>query len=112
MTPARAGGERATLTLVSGLNAGQVFELDSRESLIGRGVEAAVSLLDPDVSRKHARVVRTEDNRFLIEDLGSKNGVFVSGRRIGRAEIRPGDRVLLGGSVTLRFDIMDYADHD
>ena len=33
------------------------------------------------VSRRHARIYQ-QDNRLMIEDLGSSNGTFINGERI------------------------------
>jgi pSer/pThr/pTyr-binding forkhead associated (FHA) protein len=51
------------------------------EILIGRGVECDVVIKDAKASRKHCRLVRKED-AFVLEDLGSKNGTFVAGKKI------------------------------
>ena len=60
---------------------------------IGRtGSEAGVCIDDPSVSRSHAQIVRRE-GRYYITDLGSTNGTFVDGVRIGvgtMAELRDG----------------------
>ncbi|HEY8075604.1 MAG TPA: FHA domain-containing protein, partial [Labilithrix sp.] len=53
--PAEAGKDRATLTVLSGMNAGQVFALDGTDHVIGRGTEADVWVEDGGVSRRHAR---------------------------------------------------------
>ena len=45
---------------------------------IGRGDDATVRLDDQTVSRVHARIVRRPDGP-LIEDAGSRFGVFVAG---------------------------------
>jgi benzoyl-CoA reductase/2-hydroxyglutaryl-CoA dehydratase subunit BcrC/BadD/HgdB len=55
------------------------------------------------VSRSHARLVVTRSRCFL-EDLGSKNGTYVNGRRLGSGERCPmtgGEQVTLG-RFTLR----------
>lgn len=63
---------------------------------IGRGSENRVDLVDPRVSRRHARILRTESG-VVIEDLGSTNGTRVNGMRIAEAtRIVPGDVVGLG----------------
>jgi DNA-binding winged helix-turn-helix (wHTH) protein len=49
--------------------------------LIGRGDEVSVRLDSSRVSRVHARVTVSGDG-VIYEDLGSKNGTFVDGRRI------------------------------
>jgi two-component system, cell cycle response regulator len=97
---------RALLTILVGLNAGQVFPLDTNELVLGRGRDANVSIDDVGISRKHARVVRTDERRHILEDLGSANGVFVNGRRVQRADLANGDRVQLGPTVVLRFSVI------
>jgi pSer/pThr/pTyr-binding forkhead associated (FHA) protein len=50
------------------------------------------------VSRKHAQLWR-DGERWLLRDLGSRNGTRVNGVRVLEAiEVRPGDRVSLGGA--------------
>ncbi len=49
----------------------------------------------PQVSGHHARIGRHQ-GRYVIEDLNSTNGTSVNGQQIGRARLRPGDRVGLG----------------
>src|SRR5215831_568543 len=74
------------------------LELESGETLIGRGDECHVAICEAMVSRKHARVV-IGDGRPYIEDLGSANGTFVNQSRIqGRTELCPGDRIFIGTS--------------
>jgi pSer/pThr/pTyr-binding forkhead associated (FHA) protein len=51
------------------------------EVVIGRGVECDVVIKDVKASRRHCRLVR-KDEGFLLEDLGSRNGTFVDGKKI------------------------------
>lgn len=108
--PAAVGKDRATLTILSGVNAGQVFALDGTEHVLGRGTEADVWVDDGGVSRRHARITCRADGRYFVEDLGSTNGTFLSGQRIESAEIKPGDRLQLGPHVVFRFAITDDAE--
>jgi two-component system, cell cycle response regulator len=110
--PTITGKDRATLTVLSGINAGQVFALDRTDHVIGRGTEADVWIEDGGVSRRHARVSCRSDGRYFVEDLGSTNGTFVASQRIDVCEIRPGDRVQIGPNVTLRFAITDDAEEE
>jgi diguanylate cyclase (GGDEF)-like protein len=105
--PLARGKTRATLTIVRGPNVGRVFSLREREITIGRGREAQVVIEDGGASRSHARVVETEDGRYMVEDLGSKNGTFVDGQKIQQAELSSGARVQLGPNVILSFAILD-----
>jgi sigma-B regulation protein RsbU (phosphoserine phosphatase) len=66
------------------------------ELTIGRSTDNTLALPDPFCSSRHAVLVQRE-GRYLIRDAGSKNGIFVNGKRvIGEVEIRPGDEILLG----------------
>ena len=50
----------------------------------------------PGVSAHHARVTVTDDDAVLVEDLDSKNGVLVDGRRVRSARLRHGNVFELG----------------
>lgn len=72
------------------------------DNLIGRDQEAVVWVDDVSVSRHHARIV-IDGSGARLEDLGSKNGTYVGGRRIDTtAPLHDGDTVRLG-SVALIF---------
>ena len=66
------------------------ISLDASENVIGRDSAAVVWIDDASVSRRHARIT-LDDKGATIEDLGSKNGTFVRGRRIEKPA-RLGDR--------------------
>src|SRR5262245_25764784 len=69
---------------------------------LGRSQSSTIFLNDVSISRQHAQVT-FRDGSFWIEDLGSKNGTKVGGRRIeGTTPLKPGDRIQLG-SVNLVF---------
>jgi DNA-binding winged helix-turn-helix (wHTH) protein len=73
------------------------------ENTLGRGPEAAVYLDDATVSRLHARVLVGGSDGPLLEDLGSKNGTWLRGRRIESTEpLADGDEFRVG-SVPLTF---------
>jgi pSer/pThr/pTyr-binding forkhead associated (FHA) protein len=74
------------------------------DNLVGRELGARVRVSSPTVSRHHARIV-VAGGRATVEDLGSKNGTFVNGRRVeAPVVLTPGDRVRLGQSAReLRF---------
>jgi DNA-binding winged helix-turn-helix (wHTH) protein len=75
------------------------------EHVLGRDPALDVCLDSSSVSRRHARV-HIADGVAMLEDLGSKNGTFVNGRRIETA-VRLSDRDQIGvGEVRLRFRIL------
>jgi hypothetical protein len=71
---------------------------------LGRSRDCEIVLSDPNVSRHHA-ALRPSGGAWMIEDLGSTNGVKVNGRRIDQpAALTPGDRIELGTAV-LTFEL-------
>jgi sigma-B regulation protein RsbU (phosphoserine phosphatase) len=71
-----------------------------RDSLIvGRTEAADVALADASVSRRHARLF-WQDGRWLVEDLGSRNGTFLNSKPIkGPLPLTPGDRIRIGDTT-------------
>jgi S-DNA-T family DNA segregation ATPase FtsK/SpoIIIE len=87
----------AGFVVLGGPDAGR--RLPRRDGVLGRGRAAALQLGDPSLSRGHARI-RLDGPRVLIEDLGSKNGLWMDGRRISSLrEIHPGGEVRAGRTV-------------
>lgn len=65
---------------------------------IGRASSADVTLLDPALSRHHARLA-PRNGDWLLEDLGSRNGTTRNGQSVsGPVLVRPGDEIVIGGS--------------
>jgi FHA domain len=59
--------------------------------VVGRSSEADLLILDPEVSRRHARF-ENDGRTIFLTDLHSSNGTFLNGRRIEETiEMRPGD---------------------
>ncbi len=108
--PLPTGTARATVTVVSGLDAGRIVPMEGASLVIGRGEEAGLQVEDPAVSRLHARIVRSPGGAFHVEDLGSTNGTFVGSRRVTVAPLVTGDHVQLGPGVLLRFALIHPVD--
>ena len=73
--------------------------LFSGENTIGRAPEARISVDLARVSRRHARIVVTNE-RAVLEDLGSKNGTFLRGARLTQpTELVDGDEIWAGSLV-------------
>ncbi|XXX82515.1 sigma 54-interacting transcriptional regulator [Sorangium sp. So ce134] len=72
--------------------------------VIGRTAPASLRIEDPTLSRAHARF-SLAGGRVRVEDLGSRNGTRVAGRRVKEAELEIGDEVFLGG-VMVRIEAL------
>jgi len=86
--------------LVSGPDQGpsggqRTYELSAPLTILGRGTDCDLRLVDPGVSRHHAEL-RVEDGEVVLVDLGSTNGTFVNGQPVRRISLTDGTRVTLG----------------
>lgn len=82
-----------------------VITLRTLPFCIGRGFTNELRVDHTDVSRRHA-CVRIEDDYYLIEDLGSRNGTLVNGVRLAGGEprrLRDGDIIQVAGIISLAF---------
>ncbi|ACY95677.1 MULTISPECIES: FhaA domain-containing protein [Thermomonospora] len=73
----------------------QTYEITTPVTLLGRGTDCDLRLVDPGVSRHHAEI-RVEGPEVVLVDLGSTNGSFVNGNPIRRVTLVDGARVTMG----------------
>jgi hypothetical protein len=93
----------AILVVERGPTPAAQIPLTGEQMTVGRSAGNDLVLADPEVSRRHMRVVRRADG-FAVEDAGSTNGTFVNGQRIGHLTLlQDGDVIDLGDTVRLRF---------
>ncbi len=65
-------------------------------AVVGRDSELAqIVIVDSQISRAHCKVYPA-DGGLAIEDLASRNGVWVGGQRVAKHVLKPGDVVRLG----------------
>jgi DNA-binding NtrC family response regulator len=83
--------------------AGAAFEVDAVDTSWTFGRKAQVEVADPRLSRAHCRVTRVPE-ALRVEDLESRNGTFINGRRVTRDYLAPGS-VLRLGETLLVFDV-------
>jgi diguanylate cyclase (GGDEF)-like protein len=107
---ATGGAYRATLTVLTGYDAGRLVAIPPHGILIGRAPDADLVLEDEAVSRFHARIAPCEGGGFDIQDLHSANGTFVGAHRVSRTPLVTGDAIQLGHELRLRFRIIDAAE--
>lgn len=72
------------------------------ELTIGRGYSNLLRLDGAEISRVHAIIYKLDD-KFVLRDLDSKNGVFLNGLKVSSAELNSGDEIRIGKYV-LSFD--------
>jgi len=91
---AAADAATAALICLTG-DAPRRFALTKNTVTVGRGPHCDLQILTHFVSREHARLT-SNGGATLIEDLGSRNGVFVNSIRIERRHLQQGDLVTIG----------------
>jgi ABC-type multidrug transport system ATPase subunit/pSer/pThr/pTyr-binding forkhead associated (FHA) protein len=89
------GAPRKHRTVIGEL---QLDQLQSNVIAIGRTTDNQIVVNHPQVSSKHAQIVKVGDQLFL-EDKGSANGTYVRGQRVApgqRVPIANGEKVFIG----------------
>nr|WP_017601469.1 MULTISPECIES: DUF3662 and FHA domain-containing protein [Nocardiopsis] len=82
----------------------QSFELTTPVTLMGRGTDCDLRLVDNGVSRHHVEIHLDGDEAILV-DKGSTNGTFVNGQQVRQARLVDGSRISLGRTtMTFRRD--------
>nr|UXE46081.1 anaerobic nitric oxide reductase transcription regulator NorR [uncultured bacterium] len=72
--------------------------IEAGRVVLGRDSSADAQLPSGEVSRRHAEIARSGP-LFLVSDAGSKNGVFLNGKRVTEAALSPGDVLRIGNHV-------------
>jgi adenylate cyclase len=87
----------------------RVYDLDVGATMIGRGRDSEIRVINKSLSRQHAKIVLERSGRAMIEDVGSKNGTFVDGRRV-KAPVELEDGLHFScGDVVFVFSTAEYS---
>lgn len=96
-----------SIKFVSGVLAGQQFDVKLEGSYVGRDSSLAqIVLPDPRISKRHLWI-GVRDGMVVVKDEGSRNGTFVNdpkSARVTEVALSPGDTVILGESDVARFE--------
>jgi len=71
------------------------FPLSQNSLLLGRDKTCDLRIDDPSISREHARITCFED-RIIIDDLNSKNGLFVGNIKVSKIQIGVNESFRIG----------------
>lgn len=80
---------------------GRVAGVVSVPAILGRDPGCDIRIGDAEVSRRHARVT-TDSGAIKVEDLASRNGILVHGRKVTSVELGVGDEATLGRTAFRR----------
>jgi serine phosphatase RsbU (regulator of sigma subunit) len=103
--PTAAGREAVGhyLVIVEGAEPGRRVGIDAVGITVGRDPQQTLVFADPELSRRHARVLLVNDEP-VVQDLGSTNGTFLNGRRLSAPTKLRENHVLRIGSQVLRYE--------
>src|SRR5215213_10757173 len=87
----------------------QRFPVHRSELLIGSLPEADIYLPYTGVAQKHA-ILRYDGHELRIEDLGTRKGLLVSGRKVREALLEVLDEIRVGGVTLLVEDVVPGPD--
>ena len=107
--PTVAAVNYGSIKFVSGVLAGQEFEVNPAGSFIGRDESLSqIVVSDPRISKRHLWI-GVRDGAVMIVDQDSRNGTFVNdprGERVTEATLNSGDTVIMGESDVARFEYL------
>ncbi len=84
---------------IAGPLKGMTLALTDGEISVGREPSNKLWAVDSAVSRRHCAILKQEDGRFLLRDLGGRNGTRVNGERIEKYELCHRDQISVGNST-------------
>lgn len=90
------------LRILDGASAGTEYAIAGSLVRIGRGDDNDIVLPDSNASRNHAELVRDGSGRYLVRDVGSRNGILINKKKQPQSLLKNGDRVTIG-STTVEF---------
>jgi len=79
------------------------FQFNEGPISIGRATESKIFLPDRTVSRQHAVILRTDEGKWIVEDLDSASKTYLNDKTIHKAEIKTGDCIRIT-NFTIEFD--------
>jgi diguanylate cyclase (GGDEF)-like protein len=107
--PAVQDRDRAYLIVLAGNNVGEMYKITKSETIIGRGSQADIHVIDDGISRRHAMIIHRGDE-IAVKDLGSTNGTFCNGQRVTEQSLSDGDKIQVGSTTILKFTFHDSLD--
>jgi DNA-binding winged helix-turn-helix (wHTH) protein len=97
--------ERRTFPSYSVTRGADEFILETGVTVLGRDPSVGIYVEHPSVSRQHARI-SIDGNEAVLDDLKSRNGTFLDGRRIYVPTIIHHGAVIGLGAITLTFRVL------
>ncbi len=96
--------EFPAIVILDGDLAAKHWIIDRDRMVLGRDEDCDIVIPQRQISRQHIIFTREAQDRYIIEDLESKNGTWVNGVRLeGLRQISDGDEIHIALTIRLRF---------
>jgi two-component system, cell cycle response regulator len=110
--PGSRDRDRAYLIVLAGSAVGEMYKISKDQTVIGRGSQADIQVIDEGISRRHA-AIQLDGERVVVLDLGSTNGTYLNGEKVDNAHgLRDGDKIQVGSTTILKFTFHDSLDEN
>lgn len=94
------------LTVISGYSVGMSVQSDQRTKLtVGRKSSCQLKVTDFRMSREHFEL-HYENQKWILRDLGSKNGTWVNGIKADETPVGNGN-LIVAGDTSFRLEFCD-----
>jgi diguanylate cyclase (GGDEF)-like protein len=107
--PVAKDKDQAYLIVLAGASVGEMYKIAKSKTVIGRGNQADIHVVDDGISRRHAEIVH-DQHGIYVRDLGSTNGTFCNGERVSEHQLKDGDKIQVGSTTILKFTFHDSLD--
>ncbi|MBF0121323.1 MAG: FHA domain-containing protein [Desulfobacterales bacterium] len=99
---------KVTINIIEGPDKGKIIKIVKPNIfIVGRSDNAQIKLgipnTDPGISRMHFKL-DIQSEKSIIKDLNSRNGTYLNGKLIKKADLKDGDKITIGAS-TLKINI-------
>jgi pSer/pThr/pTyr-binding forkhead associated (FHA) protein len=88
-----------TIKIYKGENFIKELTFQEENIMIGRVLSNDICIDDPSISRLHASIEIKPDNKVIIFDLGSANGILVNNNKVKEQELKSGDSITIGNAT-------------
>ncbi len=95
------------IKVLNGPQAGKIFQLKEGSHSLGRSPQSTLQIKSASISKLHAKVMVTED-KIILSDNRSSNGIVVNGVKVQNKALRAGDKFALGEVI---FDVIQLPDY-
>jgi pSer/pThr/pTyr-binding forkhead associated (FHA) protein len=94
------------LEMLEGPTPGNIYDIDKDQIVGGREPSCDIVINDAEISRNHFRLIWREPG-YILEDLGSTNGILVNDVRMNAPQgLHGGEKLSLGGNVVLEYKVI------